>query len=133
MGRGQKIIEAFVVILCLPFYAVMAPLIILIEWVSQKRTIGVGREVTHWPAKDLREDYIAVDVSRAAEGLVGIRRRRYGVLHREGPPPSYGESVVYIPIPRFWVPDTFLSYFRKKPGRAGDGRVRDDLGDGPPA
>lgn len=119
MGRAYRIIDATVFVLCIPFYLVMFPTIGLIEWWSQRRRVRIGKEVTHWPLTDVREDYLAVDVSRTAEGLVGIRRRRYGLLRREGPPPPYGDTVEFIPVPRFWVPEPFFSSPRSAPPGAG--------------
>lgn len=106
MGRLYRVVDAVVVIVCLPFYAVGTPLILLDEWFRQRRKVRVGLEVTHWPLKDVREDFLVVDVSRVAEGLVGVRRRRWGLLGRASAPP-YDSAVEFIPVPRFWVPEPF--------------------------
>jgi len=104
MGRRLlNVIDMLLVTICLPFYAVALPAVMLLEWLRQKRKVRLGLEVTHWPAKDVREDYLVVDVSRCDEGLVGIRRRRWGVLGNKHPPP-YREATEYIEVSRFWVP-----------------------------
>ena len=67
----------------------------MFAWLK-KRTLRVGREVVRWPAKDLREDFLIADLSRLGEGLVGVRRRRYGVYRRVGQPPPYPDQIEYI-------------------------------------
>jgi hypothetical protein len=67
----------------------------MLSWLK-KRRLHVGREVVRWPAKDLREDLLIADLSRLGEGLVGVRRRRYGVYRLVGPPPPYPEQVEWI-------------------------------------
>lgn len=106
MGRIYKIIDTAVVVICIPFYLVAIPLICLHEWLAQRRRVRLGLEITHWPARDVREDYVVVDVSRVGEGLVGIRRREWGVLGATEVPP-YEEPIEFIPIARFWVPTPF--------------------------
>ncbi len=106
MGRVYRVIDTAILIVCLPFYAVVTPLILAEEWFRQRRRVRVGFEVTYWPAHDVREDFIVVDVSRASEGFVGIRRRRWGLLGSDGPPP-YAAAVEFIPVARFWVPEPF--------------------------
>lgn len=106
MGRVYRVVDTIVVVLCIPFYVVVTPLILLHEWWSQRRPVRLGLEITHWPARDLREDYLVADVSRTAEGLVGIRRRCFGTLGATEVPP-YPEEVENIPVARFWVPTPF--------------------------
>jgi len=95
--------ETLIVVLCLPFYAVAVPAFVTFEWLIQKRRVRPGLEITHWPAKGVREDYLVVDVSRTTEGVVGIRRRRWGVRGAASPPP-YPQEVEFISVKRFWVP-----------------------------
>lgn len=104
MGRLYRVVDTVIVILCVPFYAVVAPLILVDQWFRQRRKVRVGLEVTHWPLMHIREDFLVVDVSRVAEGLVGISRRRWGLLGRASAPP-YDSAVEFIPVRRFWVPE----------------------------
>ena len=99
-----RVFDTAIVILCLPFYAVVTPIMLAEQWARQRHRVRIGLEVTHWPARDLREDYVVVDTSRVSEGLVGIRRRKWGVLGTTEFPP-YGQTVEFIAVARFWVPD----------------------------
>lgn len=54
--------------------------------------------IVRWPAKDLREDVLVVDVSRLTEDQVGVRRRRNGVFGRVGPPPAYPDEVEFVEL-----------------------------------
>jgi hypothetical protein len=104
------VVELVVVVLCIPFYLVAPPLILLSEWFAQRRRVRLGLEVSHSTYRDVSDDFLVVDVSRVDEGLVGIRRRHWNTLiaFRTGsPPPPYGETVEFIPIARFWVPEPF--------------------------
>lgn len=106
MGRVSRVVDTIVVVLCIPFYVVVTPLILLHEWWQQRRSVRLGLEITHWPAHDLREDDLVADVSRVSEGLVGIRRRTFDV--REVTElPSYSAEIEYIPVQKFWVPTPF--------------------------
>jgi hypothetical protein len=95
-------VDRLVVILCLPFYLIAMPVLYLHQKIQMRRKVRVGLEVTHWPMRDLREDYLVVDTSRIHEQLVGIRRRQWDP--RSPSAPSFPDDVEYIPIPRFWVP-----------------------------
>ncbi len=57
----------------------------------KKRGLREGKVIVRWPAMDLREDVCIVDLSRIAQDEVGVKRRRYCVLHRTTPPPEYGD------------------------------------------
>ena len=61
MGRLYRVVDTVVVIVCLPFYAVVTPLILVDQWFRQRRKVRVGVEVTHWPLRDVREDFLVVD------------------------------------------------------------------------
>lgn len=106
MGRVYRVSDMIIVVLCIPFYVVVIPLIRLHEWWSRRRSVRLGLEITHWPAHDRREDYLVADVSRVREGLVGIRRRTFNVRDVAERPP-YPAEIEYIPVPRFWVPTPF--------------------------
>ncbi len=69
----------------------------MIDW-FRKRFIREGKVIVTWPAKDLREDRLVVDLSKLDENLVGIRRRQYGVFHRMEPLPEYQDEVEFIPL-----------------------------------
>jgi hypothetical protein len=43
-----------------------------------------------------------VDVSRLCDGLVGIKRRRWGLLRHAGAPRPYSDVVEYISRRDFW-------------------------------
>jgi len=73
----------------------------MINWI-RKHFVREGKVIVGWPAKDLREDKLIVDLSKLSQNLVGIRRRRYGVLHRTKPPPEYGTDVEFVPLNRLW-------------------------------
>jgi hypothetical protein len=67
---------------CVPVYVVFVPVVTGWQWL-QRRLVRVGGEITHWPMRDVRQDYVVVDVSRGkSEGRVGVRVRRWGVLGR---------------------------------------------------
>lgn len=69
----------------------------LLNWIRRKR-LREGRLLVIWPAMDLREDRLVCDLSRLDQDLVGVRRRRYGVLNRTLPPPNYPESIEYLTV-----------------------------------
>lgn len=102
-----RIIDTGIFILCLPFYAVAIPLIALHDRaVIRFRKVRLGLEITHWPACDQREDLRVVDVSRLGEGLVGVQRREWNVLHQHRlslPEPPFSNSVEFCNIRRFWL------------------------------
>ena len=103
MGRAYKIADAVILVICLPFYALAIPLVLAHDWLMRRRGVRLGQGVTHFPARDVREDYIVVDVSRLQEGLVGIRRRTWYLRGgREAPP--FSEDIEYIRRDEFWVP-----------------------------
>lgn len=99
-----NVADRLIFVICLPFYAVAIPLALVFEWLIQMRPVRLGQHVVHWPAKDIREDYLVVDVSRIHEGLVGIQRRRWGILGWRGELPVFSDTVEFISIRRFWVP-----------------------------
>ncbi|MBC7772707.1 MAG: hypothetical protein H7210_09460 [Pyrinomonadaceae bacterium] len=113
------IVDTLILLICLPFYAIAVPALLLWEWVLQRRSVRLGMETTHWPGFDLREDSIVVDVSRVDEGLVGIRRRRWGV-YGGGPMPPYPDTVEYISLRSFWVPSPLLSRVRTRQSNYAD-------------
>ena len=73
----------------------------MINWIRKKR-IREGKVIVTWPKRDLREDRLVVDLSRLDQNLVGIRRRRYGVLHRTKPPPDYRDDIEFVPLKKLW-------------------------------
>jgi|GEM_PF-5730963 len=95
-------VDRLIVLLCLPFYLIAMPLLYLHQRIKLRRKVRVGLEVTHWPVRDLREDYQVVDTSRIPEQLVGIRRRQWDPRSPSAPP--FSDDVEYIPVARFWVP-----------------------------
>jgi hypothetical protein len=67
----------------------------LIKWI-RKKFIREGKLLIRWPAKDLREDTLVVDISRIDDDIIGVKRRRYGVLRHASPIPEFSEQVEYI-------------------------------------
>jgi hypothetical protein len=102
MANLYRYIDRLIFVVCLPFYAVFIPFALACEWLMQKRPVRLGQVVIHWPAKDLREEYLVADVSRLNEGLVGVKRRRWGTLGECKSPP-FPEAVDFISLRRFWV------------------------------
>jgi len=110
MGRKlYHFVDTVIFLICVPFYLVVIPLMLIGEYFAQRRKVHLDLEITHMIALDVREDYWVVDVSRIVEGLVGIRRRTWFVQSRDKP--AYPEEVEFIPVKRFWVPNplTFRS------------------------
>ena len=108
MTSLHKLIDTLIFVVCIPFYAVFIPFALACEWLMQKRPVRLGQQVVHWPAKDLREDYLVADISRLNEGLVGVKRRRWGTFGGNNPPP-FPEAVEFMSLPRFWVPRPLFS------------------------
>jgi len=73
----------------------------MINWL-RKKMVQEGKVVVGWPARDLREDRMVVDLSRLSRNIVGIRCRRYGVYLRGEPPPEYDDEVVFVPLRKLW-------------------------------
>jgi hypothetical protein len=112
-----KVIDTLILILCLPFYAIFVPLLALYQWRRQRRPVHVGLELTDWPSPDNRVDTCVVDASRVSEGLVGVRRRRWNVLHTGPLAPPYPDAVEYITLKELWVPDPILKRRSKAAAR----------------
>lgn len=106
MGRLYRVVDTVVVIVCLPFYAVVAPLMLLGEWFRQRRKVRVGLEVTHWPLMDVREDFL---ISRCLASRRGVRWHPPSQVGSAWPRKRapYDSAVEFIPVPRFWVPEPF--------------------------
>jgi hypothetical protein len=100
-------LDTLIVLICIPFYLVAIPLMMLYQYFSQRRKVYLNLEITHWPARDLREDYLIVDVSRIEEGLVGIRKRCWCVMRSGRAKPPYSDEVEFISVKKFWVPNPF--------------------------
>jgi hypothetical protein len=98
-----RIVDTVILVLCLPVYLVISPVVALQQWLAERRKVYIGLEVSHRPGHHIREDYLVVDVSRLSEGLVGIRRRQCAAYCKS--PPAYSEEVEFIPVARFWVPN----------------------------
>ena len=64
----------------------------------KKLFIKEGKVITKWPAKDLREDILIVDISRLKENIVGVKRRKYGVYKRTESVPGYSDEIENINI-----------------------------------
>jgi hypothetical protein len=64
-------------------------------WIK-RRNLREGKLIVRWPAHDLREDVLIVDLSRITRDEIGVKRRRYCVLRRRIPP-AYG-TVEYVTL-----------------------------------
>lgn len=96
-----KIADTVIVILCLPFYAVLFPLALLYEVISVRvRKVYLGLHVQHWYARNIREEFRVVDVSRLMEGFVGVQRRMRAC--GDAPPP-FPENIEYCSLREFWL------------------------------
>jgi hypothetical protein len=73
----------------------------MINWI-RRRMLREGKVVVSWPACDLREDRLVVDLSRVDQNIVGIQRRQYNVLRQKDSPPLYPETVEYILLNELW-------------------------------
>jgi hypothetical protein len=103
MGRMlYKFVDTLILVLCVPFYAVAAPLMAVYEIITVRvRKICLGLEVRRWSRPDVQEELRVVDVSRLNDGLVGVQRRTWNVLYGETRPP-YPDSFEYCTISEFW-------------------------------
>jgi hypothetical protein len=103
MGRFlYKLVDTVIVILCLPFYAVATPLMLLYEFtIPRVRTVRPGQVLQRWQRPDVREELRVVDVSRLDQGIVGVQRRVWNVLYGESPP-AFPEAVEYCKVSEFW-------------------------------
>ena len=112
------IVDGTILILCLPFYAVAIPAVIICELaVVRLRKVRRGKIRVHWPAPDVREDLRVVDLRRLGEGLVGVRRRRWNVLYHcrdEMPPPSFSDQVESCTVAEFWLGPNRLTRRRRR-------------------
>jgi hypothetical protein len=96
-----KLVDAIILIICLPLYAVLVPVRLLFEFIVPRvRKVRLGKVVVHWPRPDVREELRVVDVSRLGEGLVGVQRRAWDV--RYGKAPAFPEAVEYCTVSEFW-------------------------------
>ena len=102
-----RVVDTGIFVLCLPFYPVAILLIALQDWaVPRFGKVRLGLEITHWPACDQREDLRVVDISRLGEGLVGVQRREWNVLHHHRlnlPHPPFCDAVEFCSTRRFWL------------------------------
>lgn len=62
----------------------------------KRRSLREGKVIVRWPARDVRRDLLITDLSRLADGQVGLKRREY-CLRGKTPPPPFGE-VEYISL-----------------------------------
>ncbi len=57
----------------------------------KKRSLREGKVIVRWPAKDIKEEVMIVDLSKLNDNLVGVKRRRYNMMNHPMDPPSFGE------------------------------------------
>ena len=109
MGRAlYKIVDTTILILCLPLYAVVVPVWLLIEFtVLRVRKVRLSKVIQRWQRPDVREELRVVDFSRLDEGLAGVQRRVWNVLYRKTPP-AFPEAVDYCTVRVFWFGDLRL-------------------------
>ncbi len=103
MGHlAYKIVDTAILILCLPFYAVFVPLIAAYQAIAiRSREVRLGQRIRRWSEPDVEEELRVVDISRLADGLVGVQRRTWNVLYGETEP-AFSESVEFCSIGEFW-------------------------------
>lgn len=109
MGRLlYKIVDTVILVLCLPFYAVVVPLLATHQAIAiRTREVRLGHQVRRWSRPDVQEELRVVDVSRLEDGLVGIQRRTWNVLYGETTP-AFPESVEFCTLGEFWFGSTRL-------------------------
>ncbi|MFI4883214.1 MAG: hypothetical protein ACIAQU_11580 [Phycisphaerales bacterium JB064] len=95
-------IEILVLVLAVPVMIALYPLFLLSEQLKIRKRIYEGLEVTHWPARDAREDYKVADTSRLEEGLVGVHTRSFGCLYNIEIP-AFSDQIEFITIKQFWL------------------------------
>ena len=103
MGRLlYKIVDATIVVLCLPFYAIVLPLIAAHQAIAVRtREVRLGQQVRRWSRPDVEEELRVVDVSRLEDGLVGVQRRTWNVLYGEKEP-AFPDVVEFCTLGDFW-------------------------------
>lgn len=81
----------------------------IVSWLRRRaiHRLHEGDEVILWPACDLREDHMVVDLSRLAdEDLIGIKCRLWGALpvaRGQEQTPDYPDEVKYIKALDLWT------------------------------
>jgi hypothetical protein len=109
MGRLlYKIVDTVILVLCLPFYAVVVPLFAIHQAIAiRTREVRPGQQIRRWSRPDVQEELRVVDVSRLDDGLVGVQRRSWNVLYGETEP-AFPESVEFCTLCEFWFGSTRL-------------------------
>ncbi|WP_425615835.1 hypothetical protein NA78x_005767 [Anatilimnocola sp. NA78] len=103
MRTSLRILEAIVLVICFPFYAVAIPFMLLYEWIVPRvRKVSLGLQLRRWVKPDVLEEIQAVDVSRLADGLVGVVRRQWNVLYHKDPP-AFPQEIEFCTISYFWL------------------------------
>ena len=101
----MKALDAAIVAVTLPVTAPLALLATTYARLRSRRPIPPNREVSHFRHRGVRTDYIAVDLSRTHQHLVGIRQRTWQIPPSGDPtPPPYSDDIAYIPAKHFWAP-----------------------------
>lgn len=103
MGRIlYKIVDTVIFVLCLPFYAVIVPLIAVHQAIAVRtREVRLGQQVRRWSRPDVLEELRVVDVSRMGDGLVGVQRRTWNVLYGEKEP-AFLDAAEFCTLGDFW-------------------------------
>jgi hypothetical protein len=95
-----NLFDVIIIILCLPFYAVVVPIRVLYEMIIVRVSkIRPGAEISHWINRERRQELLVVDISRIDDGVVGVRRRVYW---RNSKPPPFDDAIEYCTISEFW-------------------------------
>jgi hypothetical protein len=91
-GLLYKITDTVILVLCLPVYAIVIPLIAIhhaiVVWT---REVRLGQQICRWARPDVLEEHRVVDVSRLLDGSVGVQRRTWNVLYGGNEPPFPNE------------------------------------------
>jgi hypothetical protein len=92
MGRVYKVVDALILVICLPFYAVALLVMVIGKLVPRpiveklrnwrhRRTLREGRVVSQFIACDVRRDILVVSAARIDEGIITGRVRTTNVLY----------------------------------------------------
>lgn len=113
-SRLYTVVDTLVVILCLPFYAVLFPCVAVYQFAAVKRRlIHVGTTATHLSGLEIKKELRVVDVSRLSQGVVGYQKRDVFLRDREIVRP-FSDEIEYCTRGEFWFGDGYLLGSRKR-------------------
>lgn len=102
MGRVYRVVDTLVLIICLPLYALILPVMLAGKLVPRRlrnwwrrRTLREGRVVSQYIACDVRRDILVVSAAGIDEGFITARVRTTNVLYLSKglvPQPEFEEA-----------------------------------------